>query len=38
MALKEKFIVRLDAARRQELEWLVATGKRSAATITRARI
>ncbi len=38
MALKEKFIVRLDAAQRQELERLAATGKRSAATITRARI
>jgi len=38
MAPKEKFIVRLDAAQRQELERLAATGKRSAATMTRARI
>jgi Homeodomain-like domain len=38
MALKDKFIVRLTGERRQELEKLAATGKRSAATITRARI
>jgi transposase len=38
MALKDKFIVRLTAEQRDELERLAATGKRSAATITRARI
>jgi transposase len=38
MALKDKFVVRLSAAQRDELERLAATGKRSAATITRARI
>jgi transposase len=38
MALKDKFIVRLTGEQRQELEQLAATGKRSAATITRARI
>jgi transposase len=38
MALKDKFIVRLTAEQRQELERRAATGKRSAATITRARI
>jgi transposase len=38
MALKDKFIVRLTGQERQELEKLAATGKRSAATITRARI
>ncbi|HWG42254.1 MAG TPA: IS630 family transposase [Gemmataceae bacterium] len=38
MALKDKFIVHLTAGQRQELERLAATGKRSAATITRARI
>jgi len=38
MALKEKFIVRLTAQQRDELERLAATGNRSAATITRARI
>ena len=38
MALKDKFIVLLTGAQRQELEKLAATGKRSAATITRARI
>src|SRR5215472_4628240 len=38
MALKDKFIVRLTAEQRQQLEQLAATGKRSAATITRARI
>jgi transposase len=38
MALKDKFIVRLTAEQRQELEALAGTGKRSAATITRARI
>jgi transposase len=38
MALKDKYIVRLTPEQRQELERLAATGKRSAATITRARI
>ena len=38
MALKDKFVVRVTAAQRQELEKLAAAGKRSAATITRARI
>ena len=38
MALKDKFIVRLTGEERQELEKLAATGKRSAATITRVRI
>lgn len=38
MALKDKFIVRLTGEQRQELEQLAATGKRSAATSTRARI
>src|SRR4051794_22692638 len=38
MALKDKCIVRLTLEQRQELEGLAATGKRSAATITRARI
>ena len=38
MALKDKFIVRLTPEQRQELEKLVATGRRSAATITRVRI
>jgi transposase len=38
MALKDKFIVRLSAEQRQELQRLSATGKRSAATATRARI
>jgi transposase len=38
MALKDKCIVGLTAEQRQELEALAATGKRSAATITRARI
>jgi transposase len=38
MALKDKFIVRLTAEQREQLEQLAATGKRSAATITRARI
>lgn len=38
MALKDKFIVRLSSEQRQELEQLAATGKRSAAIITRARI
>jgi transposase len=38
MALKDKLVVRLTAAQREELERLAATGKRSAATITRARI
>jgi transposase len=38
MALKDKFIVRLSSEQRQELERLAATGKRSARTITHARI
>jgi len=38
MALKDKFIVRLTGEQRQELEKVAATGKRSAAAITRARI
>jgi len=38
MALKDKFVVRLDAEQRDWLERLAATGTRSAATITRARI
>ena len=38
MALKDKFVVRLAAGQRQELEKLAATGRRSAAAITRARI
>ena len=38
MALKDKFVVRLTADQRQELEHLAATGRRSAATITRSRI
>ncbi len=38
MALKDKFIVHLTTEQRQELERLAATGQRSAATITRARI
>ena len=38
MALKDKFIVRLTGEQRREREKLAATGKRSAATITRARI
>jgi transposase len=38
MALKDKFVVRLTAQQRQQLEQLAATGTRSAATITRARI
>lgn len=38
MALKDKFIVHLTVEQRQELERLAATGKRSAAIITRARI
>ena len=38
MALKDKFIVRLTAAQRRELEKVAATGRRPAATITRARI
>jgi transposase len=38
MALKDKFIVRLTGEQRHQLEQLAATGKRSAATITRARI
>jgi transposase len=38
MALKDKFVVHLTDEQRQELEKLAATGKRSAATVTRARI
>ena len=38
MALKDKFIVHLTVEQRQEREGLDATGKRSAAIITRARI
>jgi len=38
MALREKFVVRLTDQQRDELRQLAATGKRSAATITRARI
>jgi transposase len=38
MALKDKFIVRLSGEQRQQLEQLAATGKRPAATITRARV
>jgi transposase len=38
MAVKDKFIVRLTGEQRQELEKLATTGKRSAATMTRARI
>jgi transposase len=38
MALKDKFVVRLTAAQREELERLAATGQRSAAAVTRARI
>jgi transposase len=38
MALKDQFIVRLTAEQRHALEQLAATGKRSAATSTRARI
>ena len=38
MALKDKYVVCLAPEQRQELERLAATGERSAATITRARI
>lgn len=38
MALKDKFVVRLNDEQRQELEKLAATGERSAAAVTRARI
>jgi transposase len=38
VALHDKFIVRLTAAQRGELERLAATGTRPAATVTRARI
>lgn len=38
MALKDKYLVRLNLEQRQELEGLATTGKHSAATITRARI
>jgi transposase len=38
MALKDKFLVRLTAEQREELERLATTGRRQAALITRARI
>jgi|SRR3954451_17751235 len=38
MALKDKYIVRLTTAQRQELERVAATGKRAAATSMRARL
>ena len=38
MALKDKFVVRLTAEQREELERLATTGQRQAALITRARI
>lgn len=38
MALKDKVIVRLTSEQKEELQRLAGTGKRSAATITRARI
>jgi len=38
MASKDKFVVRLPAEQRRESEKLAATGRRAAATITRARI
>ncbi len=38
MALKDKYIVRLAAEQRDTLKRLAATGKRPAATITRARV
>jgi hypothetical protein len=38
VALKDKYVVRLTAAPRDELERLTATGQRSAAMVTRARI
>jgi transposase len=38
MALKDKFVIRLTAQQRQELQKLTATGKAPAATLTRARI
>jgi transposase len=38
MALKEKFVVRLTAEQRRELEQLASTGRNAAATLTRARI
>jgi len=38
MALKDKFVVRLTAEQREELQRLATTGARSAALITRARI
>jgi len=38
MARKDKFIVRLTGEQRQELEKLAATGKRSVALSTRARV
>ena|SRR5436305_1704981 len=38
MALKEKYVVRLTAAQRRELERMARSGKRSARTLVRARI
>jgi len=38
MSLKDKYVVRLSAGQRRKLARLAATGKRPAATITRARI
>jgi hypothetical protein len=38
VSLKDKFIVRLTAEQRQELEKLASTGKQAAATMIRARI
>jgi transposase len=38
VALKDKFVVRLTAAQGHDLDRLAVTGKRSAATVTRARI
>ena len=38
MAVQDKYLVRLTAEQRQELERLATTGHSSAATITRARI
>jgi transposase len=38
MALKDKYVVRLSAGQRTQLEQLASTGRNSAATLTRARI
>jgi hypothetical protein len=38
MALKDKYVVRLSAGQRDQLEQLASTGRNSAATLTRARI